>query len=38
MGLAFHFFFHNASDLPEKLTEGREGLYLQHFFDRLVSP
>lgn len=37
MELTFHFFFHNANFLPEKLTEGRESLYLQHFYDRLVS-
>lgn len=37
MELTFHFFFHNAAALPEKLTEGREAIYLQHFFDRLVG-
>ena len=33
----FHFFFHNAPDLPEMLTAGKERLYIKHFFDRLVS-
>lgn len=31
----FHFLFHSISDLPEKLTEGREHWYLQHFYDKL---
>jgi hypothetical protein len=25
-------------DLPEALTEGKEGLYIKSFYDRLVSP
>lgn len=33
----FHFFFHNSKHLPELLTAGKEALYLQHFYDRLVS-
>ncbi|CEH15599.1 Soluble epoxide hydrolase [Ceraceosorus bombacis] len=32
----FHFFFHNSKDLPELLTAGKEGLYIQHFYDRLA--
>lgn len=36
MDFTFHFFFHNAKDLPEHLTYGREGIYLNHFFDRLA--
>ncbi|CAO1621247.1 unnamed protein product [Jaminaea pallidilutea] len=35
-GPCFHFFFHNARDLPEQLTYGREDIYLDHFFDRLA--
>ena len=31
----FHFLFHSIQDLPEKLTEGREHWYLQHFYDKL---
>jgi hypothetical protein len=26
-----------APDLPEALTEGKEGLYIKSFYDRLVS-
>lgn len=33
----WHFFFHNAqNNLAESLTEGRERLYLQHFYERLA--
>jgi pimeloyl-ACP methyl ester carboxylesterase len=30
----WHFSFHQLLDLPEMLVAGREGLYLQYFFDR----
>ena len=29
--------FSAAPDLPEALTEGKEGLYIKSFYDRLVS-
>ncbi|KAJ9648304.1 hypothetical protein H2199_001157 [Coniosporium tulheliwenetii] len=32
----FHFIFHSVPDLPEALVAGREGVYLKHFFDKLV--
>jgi hypothetical protein len=28
--------FSAAPDLPEALTEGKEGLYIKSFYDRLV--
>jgi len=31
----FHFVFHRVLDLPEALIQGREGLYLKHFYDKL---
>ncbi len=35
--MAWHFFFHNASNnLAELLTQGRERQYLKHFYDRLA--
>lgn len=35
----WHFTFHNVPDLPESLIQGREKLYLKHFYDRLaVNP
>lgn len=36
-GPTFHFAFHQARGLAEALTEGREEVYLQHFYERLVS-
>jgi hypothetical protein len=27
----------SAPDLPEALTEGREGMYIKSFYDRLVG-
>lgn len=32
----FHFIFHCVPDLPEALVAGREGIYLKHFFDKLL--
>ncbi|PVH96172.1 alpha/beta-hydrolase [Periconia macrospinosa] len=32
----FHFVFHQVPDLPEALIAGREKIYLQHFFDKLL--
>ncbi|KAJ7334942.1 Alpha/Beta hydrolase protein [Mycena albidolilacea] len=32
----FHFQFHAVPDLPEALVGGREKLYLQHFFSKLI--
>ena len=32
----FHFTFHSVHDLPEALVAGREGIYLKHFFDKLL--
>ncbi len=32
----WHFFFHNAGNLPELLTQGRERQYLRDFYDRLA--
>ena len=35
----WHFTLHNVYDLPEALTQGRERIYLQHFYERLsVTP
>lgn len=34
----FHYFFHSCPDLPEALTQGRERMYLKHFYERLVGP
>ncbi|MBE7182214.1 MAG: alpha/beta fold hydrolase, partial [Terriglobus roseus] len=36
----WHFTFHNVEDdLPERLVEGHERIYIRHFFDRLsVNP
>lgn len=31
----WHFVFHQQTDLPEALTQGRERIYLKHFYDRL---
>ena len=31
---AFHFTFHNVPDLPELLVQGKERIYLKHFYDR----
>ncbi|KAF2421078.1 alpha/beta-hydrolase [Tothia fuscella] len=31
----WHFAFHQQLDLPELLTQGRERVYLKHFYDRL---
>ena len=31
----WHFTFHNVYDLPELLVQGRERIYLQHFYERL---
>ncbi|KAF2164471.1 hypothetical protein M409DRAFT_67963 [Zasmidium cellare ATCC 36951] len=38
--VCWHFTFHNVEDdLPEKLVEGKERIYMRHFFDRLaVNP
>jgi pimeloyl-ACP methyl ester carboxylesterase len=33
--LAWHWSFHSVPDLPESLVEGRERMYLKHFYDRL---
>lgn len=33
----FHYYLHMQSDLPEMLTEGRERMYIKHFYDRLVG-
>ena len=33
----FHFTLHNVHDLPEALTQGRERLYLQNFYERLTA-
>ncbi|KAF2007500.1 alpha/beta-hydrolase [Amniculicola lignicola CBS 123094] len=30
----FHFVFHSVPDLPEALIEGKERIYLQHFYDK----
>lgn len=30
----WHFIFHNVPDLPELLVEGKERIYLKHFYDR----
>lgn len=32
----FHFIFHCVGDLPEALVEGKERIYLQHFFNKLT--
>jgi pimeloyl-ACP methyl ester carboxylesterase len=32
---AWHYSFHSVDDLPELLVEGREKIYLKHFYDRL---
>lgn len=32
----FHFIFHSVPDLPEALVAGRERIYLNHFFSKLV--
>ncbi|KAJ7144643.1 microsomal epoxide hydrolase [Mycena epipterygia] len=32
----FHFQFHAVPDLPEALVQGREKIYLQHFFSKLI--
>ena len=31
----WHYNFHNVPDLPELLVQGRERVYLKHFYDRL---
>lgn len=31
----WHFTFHSVPDLPEILVQGKEKIYLKHFFDRL---
>lgn len=33
----FHFLFHAVPDLPEALVAGRERVYVEHFFAKLVS-
>lgn len=33
--LVWHFTFHAVPDLPEALVQGREKIYLKHFFERL---
>ncbi|KAI5356521.1 Putative alpha/beta hydrolase-1, epoxide hydrolase [Septoria linicola] len=33
----WHFTFHAIPDLPEALIQGRERIYLKHFFDRLAQ-
>jgi pimeloyl-ACP methyl ester carboxylesterase len=33
----WHFTFHAVPDLPETLIQGRERIYLKHFFDRLAQ-
>lgn len=32
----FHFIFHSVLDLPEALITGRERIYLNHFFSKLI--
>lgn len=32
-GMAWHFSFHQVPDLPEALVQGKERLYLRHFYD-----
>jgi pimeloyl-ACP methyl ester carboxylesterase len=32
----FHFIFHSVLDLPEALVAGRERIYLDHFFSKLI--
>jgi pimeloyl-ACP methyl ester carboxylesterase len=36
-GLRWHHAFHRTPDLPEALTEGREGTYLRWFYDEYSS-
>jgi hypothetical protein len=36
LGTVFHFAFHQPQGLAEALTEGKEEVYLQHFYERLV--
>lgn len=33
----WHFSFQNVPDLPEALVQGKERMYLKHFFDRLAQ-
>ena len=33
----WHFTFHSVYDLPELLVQGRERVYLQHFYERLAA-
>lgn len=33
----WHFTFHSVPDLPEALIQGRERIYLKHFFDHLAQ-
>jgi pimeloyl-ACP methyl ester carboxylesterase len=32
-----HFHFHWQADLPETLIQGREAIYIKHFYDRLTT-
>lgn len=36
-GRVFHYFFHQAMDLPEFLVQGKEREYITHFYNRLVG-
>lgn len=33
----WRFTFHNVPSLPEALVQGKERMYLKHFFDRLAQ-
>ncbi|KAF2168546.1 hypothetical protein M409DRAFT_36338 [Zasmidium cellare ATCC 36951] len=35
--VVWHFTFQNIPDLPEALVQGRERIYIKHFFDRLAQ-